>query len=532
MLRSRLKYGVLILFFLLIVVLGWSYTWDDSAITMAFSKNFAQHGEIKPSVYSDRVEGYSTFLWMVLLSWFFRSGCSPDTVLSLAKSITLLISLLNFYLFYRILSAEFKNDHLTFAGLFLFIFSGIIPVEALDGMETPLYLLLLLLSFTGYLKKRVSPRYRDLYLVCSSMLILVRFEAAFFLLPFLIMDCKDEKWRIFRQPGLYIWVAVFVGYQIWHYSYFGTILPNTVLAKRQTMVFPNSRDVAGAVVFHLRPILRFFFTYSSVLLWVTLTTLRHKKRHNRYPSSLSRTSILAFFLFLFGVFFNVVIGDNSGPINRMFYPFIPFFLILSLALIAQTESRLLFSPKILTVVLVFLFLALHIRMFAFQVKDNITVANYRRVALAVDKVRLATGKGRMVFAGPDMGGLLLYSRHLRVIDVAMLCNRYLALHGYNVFEDYIFFREKPDLLEIHTNWTEMSGIHEMDVFYRQYRPLYVDGMRFFIRCELLSELVQDDLVYESPVPPLPKSGKIWPGDRKIDDTFKGCFIFDPPLSSS
>src|SRR5258708_1418353 len=46
----------------------WELTWDDSAITLGFSRTFAYTGRIEPTPGSGIVEGYSTTLWMLLMA--------------------------------------------------------------------------------------------------------------------------------------------------------------------------------------------------------------------------------------------------------------------------------------------------------------------------------------------------------------------------------------------------------------------------------------------------------------------------------
>jgi hypothetical protein len=93
--KTALLLVLIFCLYLTITIWNWHYTWDDSAITLAFAHTFVETGDIKPTPLSDRVEGYSTFLWMLFMTIPFRLGLSIDTVFSLAKTLTTLLNLAN-----------------------------------------------------------------------------------------------------------------------------------------------------------------------------------------------------------------------------------------------------------------------------------------------------------------------------------------------------------------------------------------------------------------------------------------------------
>lgn len=67
------------------------------------------------------------------------------------------------------------------------------------------------------------------------------------------------------------------------------------------------------------------------------------------------------------------------------------------------------------------------------------------------------------------------------IDTAKLCNRKLAREGYSAFRDYIFDEVKPDIIESHQTWTEASGFAAIPEAVRDYEPVLVDGVPFYVR---------------------------------------------------
>jgi hypothetical protein len=69
---------LLVTAFLAQIVIAWRFqylTWDDSDITLGFSRTFAHTG--KPTPGSGIVEGYSTTLWMLLMAAAAKIASSP-----------------------------------------------------------------------------------------------------------------------------------------------------------------------------------------------------------------------------------------------------------------------------------------------------------------------------------------------------------------------------------------------------------------------------------------------------------------------
>lgn len=76
----------------------WALTWDDSAITLGFSRTLASTGQIEPIPGSGIVEGYSTTLWMLLMAAAAKVISSPVALLAFAKISTLVLNLINILL--------------------------------------------------------------------------------------------------------------------------------------------------------------------------------------------------------------------------------------------------------------------------------------------------------------------------------------------------------------------------------------------------------------------------------------------------
>src|SRR5437763_718543 len=57
--------------------LVWNFVTDDAFISFVYSRNFARHGQLVFNL-GERVEGYTNFLWTVLLAAFMKVGLAPE----------------------------------------------------------------------------------------------------------------------------------------------------------------------------------------------------------------------------------------------------------------------------------------------------------------------------------------------------------------------------------------------------------------------------------------------------------------------
>src|SRR5436305_3958627 len=58
--------------------LVWNFVTDDAFISFVYSRNLAWHGQLVFNL-GERVEGYTNFLWTVLLAGLMRLGWQPES---------------------------------------------------------------------------------------------------------------------------------------------------------------------------------------------------------------------------------------------------------------------------------------------------------------------------------------------------------------------------------------------------------------------------------------------------------------------
>ncbi|MGH6914785.1 MAG: hypothetical protein ACREH3_13900, partial [Geminicoccales bacterium] len=76
---------------------------------------------------------------------------------------------------------------------------------------------------------------------------------------------------------------------------------------------------------------------------------------------------------------------------------------------------------------------------------------------------------------------------------ALLCNGPLARNGYGAFGREIFDRERPDVIQTHGIWTHVSRIAELESLYMDYAPVFLNGVRLFMRRDALAKIPSDRL---------------------------------------
>jgi arabinofuranosyltransferase len=211
-----------------------SWTVDDAFITFRYSLNFSEG--IGP-VYNpgERVEGYSTFLWMLILAM--SHTCGADIVLT-AKCLGFTFALACFVLLANAHHfVDKKNHRFSCAALVSLGFGAtMFSANALSGMETVMTAFWILLSVLMHQKGRQERSFGIYSLGASMSCVLAALSRPDAVLIFLILF-TDRFWLSIRQRNwAFFWFgfafsAVFLPYFAWRYWYYGWLLPNTFYAK-------------------------------------------------------------------------------------------------------------------------------------------------------------------------------------------------------------------------------------------------------------------------------------------------------------
>ncbi len=212
---------------------------DDAFITMRYVKNFVDGNGLVYNI-GERVEGYTHFLWLMMLAAARAIGFDPVDAsqwLGIASFAGILILLLT------ISYKEYKKDKskvwLPIAAALL-VLNYDAEVWASGGLETSFYALLILSAFYLWFYSKLQGMKR--LLVTGTVLALIpltRPDGVLFTAVFAII-AGIEAWqesastqRITKFVGLLLLPSIVIGvpYLLWKLSYYGDIFPLTYYAK-------------------------------------------------------------------------------------------------------------------------------------------------------------------------------------------------------------------------------------------------------------------------------------------------------------
>jgi hypothetical protein len=142
------RYDVSLLSFLIIAFLGLSirffwFTLDDAYITLRYSKHLAEGYGIVWNVGADPVEGYTSFLWMIIGVIPHAVGLPPVTFMKIFGVVSTVLTIIVIYGYGRFRSI---NRWILIVGSAQIAVSPAIAVLSVQGMETTTAMLLVLFS--------------------------------------------------------------------------------------------------------------------------------------------------------------------------------------------------------------------------------------------------------------------------------------------------------------------------------------------------------------------------------------------------
>lgn len=221
--------------------LWWQYTVDDTFITLRYAGNLAQGNGVVFNP-GDYTEGYSSTVWVFVLAGIARLGF--DT-LAAAKVLGLLASLSLCLLMYFVLHRMSVDPPIRFLTVLVLATIPGLHIHGVSGMETlPFALSIAVLIALPLLTS--SPHLRNLLL--PPLLLLI---AAFRPEGVLLFAAASAVWIIRAQRSrlrilvILAWVALILLFVL-RYWYYGSLLPNTWMAKPSPLLHHLTRDPFSA----------------------------------------------------------------------------------------------------------------------------------------------------------------------------------------------------------------------------------------------------------------------------------------------
>jgi hypothetical protein len=316
-----MKYGWSVrLAALLVVALGVAHglaldrVTDDAFITFRYARNLVDgHGLVfNPG---ERVEGYTNFLWTILLAGCHRVARDAD-LMRVAQALGLGCAALTIALVVR-LSWRIRGER-SWLGLLAPAFLALhtaFCAWTTSGLETSLFTLLVLAGCVAEVETRGGERSPWLVPGLFALATMTRPEGGLYFAAVLLHRVarapRGARLRRGVAPCL-LYLLFFGPYFAWRFAYYGHLLPNTFYAKVGGDVRQWWRG-AHYVVRHLE-------RYGPWLVLLPLPLLA--RRHREAWTTLFATVVA------FGLAEAVAVGGEASSEDRFLVPLAPFFALL------------------------------------------------------------------------------------------------------------------------------------------------------------------------------------------------------------
>lgn len=317
------------------------WTLDDAYITFRYAENWANgYGLVyNPGEY---VEGYTSFLWVLILAGFHSIGF--DTVIT-AKILCMIFSALSILLV--MCSHHFIpsiNQYISVIATLLLGTSGVFIPWSFSGMEVSLFCLLITIQviFTINATRHQSTLQYFYVGLLSSLSIVCRPEGLMltvFIFLFLIYVNKsliNYAWLKNVGPMIGIVLITIMMHYGLRYLYYGDWLPNTYYVK---VGFSTAQLMRG---FHY--VTAFLPTVLGMVVFIVITLVTMK--------SLGSDKTVQLFVGVILLFcgYTLAVGGDSMPAFRFLVPVMPFLCILvaqSVTILFAKTNHLLLAILIL-----------------------------------------------------------------------------------------------------------------------------------------------------------------------------------------
>ncbi len=283
---------------------------DDAFISFRYARNLASGNGLVFNP-GERVEGYTNFLWVMLIavSYPFVDPLLASKGLGLICTIILLIHF-SFFLF------RLHKSACLFPIIFTALNTSLI-IWSMRGLETNMFIMFMWLSYASAATatRNSDDRFFVFHGLMTALAVLTRPEGllAFMFLP--IMIGINRKALLSRRIVISAAAAasMIIPYLIWKQIYFGTVIPNTFYVKTGASIPVIWRGLAY--------IIQGWGIPESLLLILTFSGLFFYKDRSLHVYRIHLA--LSLFVFIFMVYILAVGGDSLGP-DRFLAPLIPF----------------------------------------------------------------------------------------------------------------------------------------------------------------------------------------------------------------
>ena len=424
------KHAWLLLVFLLFFAYCNSFIQDDAFISFRYAYNLA-HGDglVWNPGEGERVEGYTNFLWTLLMSVPIALGIDPVPA---SKFYGLVVFFGTLVSVYKISLSVFRSSYPALLAVFLLGTNYSFSAYATGGLETQMQCFLvtagiyLTLRMAVHEEIRLPSRATTFSLLCAAALLTRLDSAVLFAIPYavvfwtLLRGQASVRSRANAAACLVLPPAVIVGsWLVWKCYYYGEILPNTFHIKASHL----SVEVLVNGVFYCYLFFHQYLLFPFVFLGIAFGKELFLRTEMRF---------LAAITVLWCLYIVSVGGDFME--FRFLIPVLPLFFVLLAGVIMVLANR---RIQIALAVLA-LFGSLN-QLVAFRYDRGIeSIArleghvlnedeNWRGVGLALED--RFSGSAPPVSIAVMAAGAIPYYSHLPTIDMLGLNDRWVAKYG-------------------------------------------------------------------------------------------------------
>ena len=322
---------------------------DDIFIGLRYIENFLNgHGLIYNP--GERVEGYTDFLWLMIVSFFQWLKFEPVTIVITLGIICSGVVLVTIMLIGLKLNKFFNHKLPVPMALMAVALNFDYGVWSTSGLEPAFYLMLMTVAFYIFFFSDLS-RNRRIFLsgllLCFAVLtrpdamIFIGLANLFLLLSNIIQKKKIGELMIEQLKFIAPVILIYVPYFLWRYNYYGEIFPNTYYSK----VGYKSAWARGFAYIWLYLQVYFssilFFVASVFLFFKYVLKSKFKETFTRIIGDRYLSGILfAIVTTLSYLFFFVAKVGGDFMYARFMMPCIPFlYLIIEYAINVQFQQK-------------------------------------------------------------------------------------------------------------------------------------------------------------------------------------------------
>jgi arabinofuranosyltransferase len=243
-------------------VFAWQYRlrfpFDDTFISFRYAEHLADGHGLVWNIGAEHTEGYTNFLFVALLA---GTRMLTSDLLAASQILTLSCTIFTALALQR-LASHVRTEKTGLISAALYLLAPLTWINALSGMETSVFVMLIILALLAYSKRLMFIAY-----AFSMLATLTRPEGA--LLGALIVSVSFSQDRRTSLLAIFsCFILPLATYAVWKYFYFGYLLPNSFYIKvsESSKLFPGLQYVR-------------MFVMSVVTLLVATVGIRSRRAH-------------------------------------------------------------------------------------------------------------------------------------------------------------------------------------------------------------------------------------------------------------